>query len=575
MVYKEHGMWEIQEVLRRLHRGESQVVIEAATGIGRKTIRRYRGIAEQLGWKPGDGEPDETLAVRILDHLRPGPRGEAVGCTGRILLAHKPQIQQWLSGSQDEPALTLTKVHRLLDRQGVRIPYSSLHRFAVEHCQFGKGRITVRCAPTKPGEVSEIDFGRLGYVYDPHSERRRLLWALVVTLVYSRHMYVHVTRRQKLADVIDGLEAAWEFFGGLTARVILDNLRSAITKADRYEPIFQRTFGEYADHRGFVIDPAAAYHAQGKPHVERQIPYVRKNFFQGENWLNPEQVQREATRWCTEVAGTRIHGTTRRRPLAVFEEEEKAALLPLAGQRFNTPDWAECKVHPDHHIQFGKALYSVPTAYRRKKVTVRGDRSLVRIFFRGQLIKTHLPQKPGGRSTDYNDYPQELSAYARRDPDYMIAEARKHGRSVGRFMESLLVGDFPWAKLRQAQKLLRLAKKYGAGRLEEACQRALAFELVNVYRVENILVRALREPRVESRGQITPLPARFLRPQGSFTHHPQTQKEETIDGDQTVSEDRPQTTEALGHPCHTSGSRGLRQEDEPSHGRLPGTDPSR
>ncbi len=88
--------------------------------------------------------------------------------------------------------------------------------------------------------------------------------ALVVTLVYSRHQYVHVTRSQRLGDVIDGLEDAWAFFGGVPVRVVLDNLKAAITKADRYDPIFQRVFAEYAQVRGFVIDAAVPRHPTGK-----------------------------------------------------------------------------------------------------------------------------------------------------------------------------------------------------------------------------------------------------------------------------------------------------------------------
>jgi hypothetical protein len=579
-------MWEIQEVLRRLGRGESQVVVGAATGLGRKTIRRYQRLARDLGWTAGAGEPEEALVLRILEQTRPGPKAPEPGPSEGLLLSWQAQIQAWLSGTpeggtapfrgtpDDARGLTLTKVRRLLQRQGVEVPYSSLHRFAVQHCEFGKKVVTVRCAPTRPGEVSQIDFGRLGYVFDPETGRRRLLWALIVILIYSRHMYVHVTRTQKLDEVIDGLEAAWEFFDGVTARCIVDNLKSAIIKADRYEPDFQRTFAEYAGHRGFIIDPAAAYHPKGKPHVERQVPYVRENFFRGEQWLNAEHVQREAIRWCLETAGPRDHGTTHQSPLVVFEQEEKAALLPLQGVRFDTPHWADCSVHPDHHVQFRKALYSVPTAFRRKKVLVRGDRSLVRIYFQGQLIKTHPVERPGGRSTDYDDYPKELAVYARRDPDYMIAEAHKLGATIGRFTESLLGGDFPWSKLRQAQKLLRLARKYGPARLEQACATALAFELINVRRVEDILLRVLRQPALETPGRIIPLPARFLRPPGSFAPQPLTTKEVTTDGDQTLTQSSPETTETLGHAGHAPGSCRLCPESQAEPGGLPGTHPA-
>lgn len=179
----------------------------------------------------------------------------------------------------------------------VGVPYSSLHRFAVKHCGFHeRRRITVRIADVEPGELAEVDFGRLGLVPDPQTARRRcVVHALIVTLVYSRHQYVHVTTTQKIPDLIDGLEDAWEYFGGVTARVVLDNLRAAVTKADRYEPVFQRTFEEYGAHRGFVIDAAVPRHPKGKPHVERQVQYVRESFFRGEDWHDVAHVQREAT----------------------------------------------------------------------------------------------------------------------------------------------------------------------------------------------------------------------------------------------------------------------------------------
>ena len=296
-----------------------------------------------------------------------------------------------------------------------------------------------------PSEQAEVDFSRLGLLFDPEAERKRVCHALVVTLVHSRHQYVHLTHSQKLADLLEGLENACVLFEGVTAKVVIDNLKAAVCKADRYEPIFQRTFEEYARYRGFVIDAAIAGHAQGKPHVERAVPYVRGNFFRGEQWLNLAHAQREAIAWCLSKAGTRKHGITYKQPLVVFEEIEKAALHPLAlaGPRFDTPRWATCTVHPDHHVRFGKALHSVPHAFLRKQVDVRGDRSLVRIYFQGGLVKTHPTQLPGGRDTDHGDYPEEKTPYTMRDPNRLISEGRRHGNEIGLFLEQTTRRNFP------------------------------------------------------------------------------------------------------------------------------------
>ena len=260
MAYHEVAMWEILNVLERLRRGESKAAITRATGRSRSTVRRYERVARELGWTPAGEGPTESLAAEISRRLSPAS-DRAAGEIEAQLLAHQERIRRWLTPAPSEKrGLRLTKVHQLLMRDGVTVPYSSLHRFAAKHCGFGaRSRVTVRMADVAPGELVEIDFGRLGLVPDPtpsQPTRRRVAWALVVILVHSRHQYVHVTFRQTVQAVIDGLEDAWTFFGGVAKRVVLDNLRAAITTPDRYDPIFQRTFEEYARHRGFVIDPA-------------------------------------------------------------------------------------------------------------------------------------------------------------------------------------------------------------------------------------------------------------------------------------------------------------------------------
>jgi len=221
----------------------------------------------------------------------------------------------------------------------------------------------------------------------------------------------------------------------------------------------------------------------------------------------------------------------RQAPRVVFEAIEHTALLPLAAERFDRPAWAPATVHPDHHIQFRHALYSVPTAYIGKRVEVRGDSRLVRIYWHGELVKVHPVQAPGGRATDYGDYPAERAPYAMRAPDACCRQAEALGPAVGQFVTVLLSGTFPWARLRQAQKLLRLAERYGAARVNAACARALGFDLLDVRRVERILQTALEhEPGpADERGAVVTLPARFARLPRSFAHHPH--HEVVTDGD--------------------------------------------
>ena len=151
--------------------------------------------------------------------------------------------------------------------------------------------MTVRVADPPPGEAAEADFGRLGLWPDPATGARRSVYGLLVTLAFSRYAFLWVALRQDLPTVLAGLEAAWAFFHGVVRQLVVDNLKPVVTRADRYAPQIDRVFLEYAQHRGFLVDPAVPRHATGKPKVERGIPYVRQDFFRGEVLRDLEDMQ--------------------------------------------------------------------------------------------------------------------------------------------------------------------------------------------------------------------------------------------------------------------------------------------
>ena len=143
------------------------------------------------------------------------------------------------------------------------------------------------------------------------------------------------------------------------------------------------------------------------------------------------------------------------------------------------------------------------------------DSKLVRIYHRGQLIKTHVRQPKGGRATDNADYPAELSAYTTRAPDGIKAKAAELGPAVAEFAERLFDGPLPWSKVRQGHKLLRLGERYTAQRLDAACRRALEVDLIDVRRLERILIQALEEETTPQAPESLP-EGRFARPGSAF-----------------------------------------------------------
>ncbi|HZA23399.1 MAG TPA: hypothetical protein VFA32_12505, partial [Dehalococcoidia bacterium] len=140
----------------------------------------------------------------------------------------------------------------------------------------------------------------------------------------------------------------------------------------------------------------------------------------------------------------------------------------------------------------------------------------VEVRLDSKLVKAHPRQPRGGRSTDAEDYPAELSPYTLRAPERIKRQAVALGPTVGTFAERLLAGPLPWAKLRQGQKLLRLGERYTPARLEAACQKALDVDLIDVRRLERILTEALEEEATPVATATAPLPSRFARPGSVF-----------------------------------------------------------
>jgi transposase len=484
MVFREVSVVQIKEALRRWLKGEGERPIAKGIGVDRKTARRYITAAIELGLDRSGGEEQltEELIGQLVERVRPH-RPDGHGEAWRVLLAEEKRIKEWV-----EEGLTVVKIGILLRRNGIEVPHRTLARFAVERCGAGRRTTTVRVDDPPPGTEVQVDFGRLGLV--PDGEHRRVCWGLIFTACFSRHMFVYPTFGQSTEDVIKGFEAAWWFFGGVFPVVIPDNMKSIVIEAENTAPRFNDVFLEYAQSRGFVVDAARVRTPTDKPRVERVVAYTRRNFFAGETFLDLEDCRRRAEIWCTKTAGTRIHGTTQCRPAEAFRAEELDELLALPGSPFDIPRWSEPKLHRDFHAEVDRALYSAPHHYIGQRLRARRDSATVKLYFRGELVKVHPRVAPGKRSTDPADYPSGKEIYATRDVDNLKRQAAGQGEAIGRFATAILDTPLPWTKMRQVYRLLGLVKKWGAGRVEQACCRALEAESIDVNLVSRMLERA-------------------------------------------------------------------------------------
>ena len=513
MSFREFTMTDVLEVLRRWQAGQSARQIAREGIADRKTATRYIQAALASGIERTTALEESVVAAvaQRVQQREPTPPSDA----RKVLQEHRGRIEAWLTGPRP---LRLVRVHELLARDGVHVGYTTLRRYAHDELGWRERRSSVRIDDPPAGDEAQIDFGEMGFVPTEDGKRRKL-WVLVVTLSFSRYTFVWPTFAQTIASVCEGLDAAWRFFGGVSKRVVPDNMSAIVIRPDPQQPTIQRSFLEYAQSRGFFVDPARVRRPQDKARVENQIAYVRERWFDGERWSGDlGELRRAAETWCRDVAGARVHGTTRRVPRDVFEAEERPQMLPAPERNFDVPTWTTAKVHPDHHAQVGRALYSLPTRFIGRTLDVRADRATVRFYIGAELVKIHARVDRGKRSTDPTDYPVGKSAYALRSVDGVRRRARELGEHVGTFADRLLGGALPWAKLRQGYGLLRLCDRYGCDRVDALCARALAFDVVDVPRIERMLRSAVAtETEACSAGKLISLPpGRFARDPSAF-----------------------------------------------------------
>jgi transposase len=506
VAYREVTMLEIKEVVRAWLAGEPKKRIAARVGLDPKTVRGYIKAARSEGLDPAQGSEvltEERLAdvVAVLHPEASRPRG----ATWARCEAQRDFIDKHLKAR-----VRLTKIRKLLLRNGVVIPYPTLHRFATVELGFGRRAPTIAVVDGDPGVELQVDTGWVGSLAPNAAGKRRRFRAWIFTPNVSRLRFVYPCWQETTASAIEACEAAWAFYGGIFKVLLPDNTKAIVQNADALSPVFTPTFLEYAQARGFAIDPARVRKPQDKGRTERTVPFVRDDCFGGETLADLEAAQLHALRWCVEEQGLRRHSTTQRIPREHFDAEEKPVLLPAPTEAYDVPIRSSPIVGRDQYAQVARALYSLPTELRRKTLTARADRHLVRFYRGAVLVKTHPRQPPGGRSTDPHDFPPEKLAYAQRDAAFLQRQAAAYGPSVGRVAERILDVPQPWMRMRRVYKLLALGKKYGAARLEDACATALAHDLTDVRRIQRML--ELAAPPLSSPASNIILFGRYLRP---------------------------------------------------------------
>jgi transposase len=250
-------MLDLVELFTHWHAGRSQVQLSESLGIDRKTIRKYLAPAIADGIEPG-GEPlsAEPWAELIAGWFPALSDPAARASTWPLIAPHCDRIKDWL----DAEVTVATIAQRLRDDHDVAASESSVRRWIATHFaeEVARERVTVPRGPVEPGSEAQIDYGRLGMWLDPATAKRVAVWAFVMVLSCSRHLFVRPVIRMDQTAWCACHVAAFEFFGGVPARLVCDNLKTGVDKPDLYDPKINRSYAELATHYDTLIDPARA-----------------------------------------------------------------------------------------------------------------------------------------------------------------------------------------------------------------------------------------------------------------------------------------------------------------------------
>jgi transposase len=507
----------IETILSLRQRGWSQRRIARELGIDRETVARHLKLAVEAP-KPADAPPGSADAPADSK-----PADAPLGSESRPRVGRASECEPFRETirAKLDVGLSAQRVFQdLVTDHGFPGSYYSVRRFV---SRLGaKLELPFRRLECGPGEEAQVDFGTGAPIVTPDGKRRRT-HVLRVVLSHSRKAFSEAVLRQTTDDFLRCLEDAFGHFGGVPRRLVLDNLRAAVAKADWFDPELNPRVRSFAAYYGVAVLPTRPYTPRHKGKVERGIDYVQENALRGRTFASLEDQNRFLLDWERTVADTRLHGTTRKQVAAQFALE-RPALQRLPGERF--PCFREVRrtVHRDGHVEVEKAYYSVPAEYLSRRVWVRSDARLVRIFDeRMRPVAVHVRHEPGRFSTQSSHIAGPKISGVERGESWLLGKVRLIGPHSLRWAEAVLAGRGVEG-VRVLQGLLNLARRHPSDALERACDIAAFHGVVHLRTLRKLLERTA--PRTEPPPFLGEhLVIRSLSEYGRFAHSHDTEVE--------------------------------------------------
>jgi transposase len=463
---------EITEIIRRYFDSQNLSSISVQSGLSRNTIRKYIKEIIRRGITSYDKERIESILPEIMPRISGRPVAKKF-----ILEPFKEEISELIT-SKEYKLKPKSAFEVITEKHGLtgKVSYSSYKRFIHEN-KFVMDIAQVTCRMEyEAGNQVQIDYAKMGALYDPISKTNRTVYAFIGSLAFSRHKFVEFVFKQDQQSFTQSHVRMFNFFGGTPKVVYLDNLKTGVIKPDLYDPLINKAYNELAEYYECFLNPCRVATPKDKPIVERDVQTVREQFkiYKAlNNKITLPESNKQILEWLTNIYGRRPHGTTGLKPHEEFILSEQPLLLPLPLEPFEAALWKEATVHPDHFIQVQMKRYSLPSCYVGKKVFVKVTHNHIEVYYNNQLIKMH-PIPKGSRQTDLNDFPENMKAMMNTGLPYAV---RKNAEEIGPEFGDLItriLAPHAFINMRKAQGLLSIASKYPQDIISLASQAALA-----------------------------------------------------------------------------------------------------
>ena len=463
MGYRRMDKDDLYELFRRWRKGHSISNIANATATDRKTVRQYIGKFTEAGMISQGPAVEKEALYEVFGNILPAT--ERAQPVREELQSHEEEIRELIQ-DETEPVKAKTAYKILRGKYSIRASYESFKRFVRVRGLSVKPTKRVLRIELPAGLETQIDYGRVGYLEDPHSKKNRVVQAFCTILSCSRLPFIQFVHTQKQESFTNSFIDALEFYKGSAEFVSIDNLKAGVIKPDLWDPKLNKSFAETADYYGVFINPCRVAKATDKGKIERIIPPARE-LFRMLKHIHPSadlrELNKQAKIWCRQDYGQKEHGTTGIPPIQAYETVEKAKLKPLPEERFEVAVWKSPKVHRgDGFFTFEAKRYAVPPAYRNcGQVNIRyTERSrLLRVFYADRLIREYVVSS---KTVNYlpQDYPEGLrdmmnSGY----PRYLLGKAKLFGTDGYGLIESVLK-PHAYLNARRAQGMLEVMDEY-------------------------------------------------------------------------------------------------------------------